>query len=503
MHRRIREACRLHPTRVALVEGPKQTTYHELWSRSGVVARSLKSMKLKRGEVVAVFGEKTAEFAAVQLGVWRAGLACVTLMPQLPAKELEHYVVDSRAKMVVANTLALNNHRTVSPKVLLEKEPRADDPDVHAGTEDMACLFYTSGTSALPKGVVTTHGALQAMTKGMVQAWEWTANDRILHFLPLHHVHGAINKLLTPLSVGAQVEFVHFEPESMLKRLVDANTAPTIFMGVPTIYAKMIEYAHAANIEHLPEMKTLVRAFVCGSAALPVPQFESFRALSGHRILERWGMSEVGMGLSNPYRPEEKRIPGYVGKEMPGIQVKIVDLDSAVAGKGDLQALPPDTPGDLIVRGASVFKMYWGAAAPKTATEFTPDGWFITGDVAVYDSQVDSYKILGRKSVDVIKSGGYKISALEIERDLLSSTYFSEAVVLGIPDDTWGEVVAAMVVLKKNHRQPEIKIDEQFIKILAGKTLATYKVPRKVLIVEDIPKNAMGKVNKKALRSLF
>lgn len=519
-------AARRHASRTAIVEAThshshhhQQTsyTYADLLRKSSVAKANLQRLGVKKGDRVCVFGEKTADYTAIHWGLWRLGAAPVTLLPSYPAKELEYYVMDADAKLVVASdshkaeeivTCTPGHHlknkvKIQTPKQLLNSTNPSDftdsaDHDVHVSSADMACLVYTSGSTSHPKGVVTTHGAMHAMIDGMVKAWEWTENDHILHFLPLHHIHGFVNKLWTPLSVGAKVEFVDFEPEQCLRRLNsdDETQHPTVFMGVPTIYAKLVERWEKdgqPDLEHLAKL----RLFVCGSAPLPVQLFDKFQRIAKEPILERWGMTELGMGLGNPIRPLENRHAGHVGLPFPGIEVKIADLDADPEGKVLLGA---DKQGDLLVRGESVFKTYWGKAAKLTAAEFTKDGFFKTGDVALFDSALNSYKIVGRKSVDIIKSGGYKISALEVERAILECPDVDEVAVLGIPDDVWGEAVVAIVVPKKNSG---VKVDEQFIKEFTAKHLVKYKIPRHVLVMDAIPKNAMGKFNKKTLKHLF
>jgi malonyl-CoA/methylmalonyl-CoA synthetase len=232
-----------------------------------------------------------------------------------------------------------------------------------------------------------------------------------LHFLPLHHVHGAFNMLLTPLAVGARVDFCAFEPLAVWERLCGgggAGETPTVFMGVPTAYSKLLECFDPARHSGARRL----RLFVCGSAPLPAPLFERFEAATTHRILERWGMTEVGMGLSNPYEPASRRLPGFVGLPMPGVQARL-ELD-------DGGPPPAGEPGNLLVRGPQVFSRYWGRDPEQTRREeFREGGWFRTGDVALYDPALDSYKIVGRASVDIIKVAGYKVSAVDVERELL------------------------------------------------------------------------------------
>jgi malonyl-CoA/methylmalonyl-CoA synthetase len=530
MNNLIIQAAKRFANRIAIVDhfptvhNNKTITYQELFRQSTIAKEHLKKLGLKKNDKVCLFGEKTSDYCAIQLGIWRLGGCVVTLLPSYPPKELEYYVQDSECQFVIATDVhkaaqcvvnykshhaKSNQVHVVSPKQLLFATHHHEhtlhewedaEHDRVNKDEDAASLIYTSGSTSQPKGVVTTHGALKAMVNGMIKSWEWTENDHILHFLPLHHVHGAVNKLLTPLSVGAKVEFVDFDSKHILERLdnPDSEKRPTVFMGVPTIYAKLIEQWEEDDRPHLKNLPNL-RLFVCGSAPLPVHLFQRFQEISKQPILERYGMTEIGMALSNPLSPTSGRLPGYVGLPMPGVEVKIVDLDVDPEGGRKLEA---NTPGDLLVRGDSVFSTYWGKAAPFTKSEFTKDGFFKTGDVAIYDSNVNSYKIVGRKSVDIIKSGGYKISALEIERTLLECKEIDECAVLGVPDPVWGETVATIVVPRIQVGN-ESKVTEKYVQDFARENMANYKVPRQVLIMKSIPKNAMGKVNKKQLRSMF
>jgi len=350
-----------------------------------------------------------------------------------------------------------------------------------------AMIVFTSGTTSKPKGAVTTHGNIAAQIETLIAAWEWQADDAIPLFLPLHHVHGIINVLSCALWVGATV---HAMPKLDLTALCAQVAADTfsVFMAVPTIYVKLIDHLETLEdqgVEAICEGFANMRLNVSGSAACPVEVFEEWRDLTGQMLLERYGMTEIGMALSNPYRGERR--PGYVGQALPDVTVQLVDEEGEiVTGEG--------TPGEIRIQSPTVFLEYWGNRE-ATADSFS-DGWFCTGDIAVIEDGY--YRIMGRSSVDIIKSGGYKLSALEIENTLLAHPQIAEVAVVGIKDRTWGEAVAAAVALKGD--------DDMTLDALKGwcdGKLSSYKVPKQLRVVDALPRNAMGKVVKPSLKPLF
>ena len=297
-------------------------------------------------------------------------------------------------------------------------------------------ILYTSGTTSRPKGVVTTHANITAQIMSLVEAWEWSADDRIVLCLPLHHVHGIINVVSCALWSGATCEMLpRFDANAVWERI--ASGGLTLFMAVPTIYVKLIAAWDAASPERraaLSQACAKLRLMVSGSAALPVSTLERWKEISGHTLLERYGMTEIGMALSNPLRGE--RVPGSVGTPLPSVEVQLVGENG--------EPVAPGTPGEIEVRGPSVFAEYWGK--PDATRDAFRDGWFRTGDTAVVENGV--YRILGRTNIDILKTGGHKVSALEIEEALREHPAVAECAVVGVPDPEWGERVAAAVVLK-------------------------------------------------------
>ena len=348
-------------------------------------------------------------------------------------------------------------------------------------------IIYTSGTTAEPKGVVSTHSNVKAQIGSMTAAWKWSGEDSILNVLPLHHLHGILNVLLCSLWSGARCEMAEgFSARATWERFMKKDL--TLFMGVPTIYSRLAdlwEGAGGGERRRMSESLRGLRLMVSGSAALPAPVFEKWREISGHALLERYGMTEIGMALSNPLYGE--RIAGSVGFAMPGVEVEIFGEDGAPAAAGE--------PGEIGVRGGGVFLEYWGKPA-ETRAAFR-GGWFMTGDVAVRDPD-GFHRILGRRSVDIIKSGGYKISALEVEAALSGHPAVGECAVVGIPDPDRGEKVCAAVVAKNGCSVEAAELGDW-----ASRSLAPYKLPRRIALVASLPRNSMGKVVKKEMGKFF
>ena len=343
------------------------------------------------------------------------------------------------------------------------------------GPDRRALIVYTSGTTGRPKGVVSTHGNVEAQVSSLVTAWEWTARDRTLLVLPLHHVHGIINVVWSAVAVGATLEMLpQFDAERTWERLASGEI--TVFTAVPTIYRRLIQSWEAApaNVrEQRSEGSRRARLMMSGSAALPVSLLERWRDITGQTLLERYGMTELGMALSNPLRGERR--PGHVGRPLPLVETRLVDSE-------------------LEVRGPNVFREYWGRPE-ETAAAFH-DGWFRTGDVAVEED--GSYRLLGRISVDIIKTGGYKVSALEIEEVVREHPAVADCAVVGCEDEEWGERVCAAVEIRAGQT-----LDLGALQNWTRPRLAPYKIPRVLRCVDALPRNAMGKVVKPEVKRIF
>jgi acyl-CoA synthetase (AMP-forming)/AMP-acid ligase II len=349
--------------------------------------------------------------------------------------------------------------------------------------DDVALLIYTSGTTGKSKGVALSHRALEENTRAMMDLWHFSADDRLVLALPLFHVHGLCLGVAGALLTGFTLLLEErFDAERVVEAF--ANEGATAFMGVPTMYVRLLEHldAHPEAAEALRK----ARLFTAGSAPLPAADFAAFREKTGHAILERYGMTETLFTLSNPHDGERR--PGTVGLPVPGCSVRLVDDEGRDAREGE--------PGEIHVKGHGLMSGYWGRKA-DTAAAFR-DGWFLTGDVACRDA--DGYvTILGRKSVDVIKSGGYKISAREIEDVLRRHPAVKDAAVVGLPDRVWGQRIAAAVVLIEPRNEEAAKRACEEIAAFAASRLADFKKPRDLRAVTELPRNALGKVQKHLL----
>jgi malonyl-CoA/methylmalonyl-CoA synthetase len=431
-------------------------------------------------------------WVAMQWGIWRAGGIAVPLPLDFPRSELEYFIDNSKASTCVFDSLAAS---LVSPIAAargiralsydqLSVRQAAELPDITS--ERRAMILYTSGTTSRPKGVVTTHANIAAQVMSLVEAWEWSASDRIVLCLPLHHVHGIINVVSCGLRVGATCQMLpRFDADSVWDTI--AGGGVTLFMAVPTVYAKLIyawEMAAPDRRARLSQACAKLRLMVSGSATLPVSTLQRWKEISGHTLLERYGMTEIGMALSNPLRGE--RVPGSVGKPLPSVEVQLIGENG--------EPVPPGTPGEIEVRGPSVFAEYWDK--PDATREAFRDGWFRTGDTAVVENGV--YRILGRTNIEIFKTGGHKVSALEIEETLREHPAVAECAVVGVPDPEWGERVAAAIVLNDGNA-----LDLPSLRTWGREWLAAYKLPSRLLLLDALPRTAMGKVIKPAVVALF
>lgn len=476
--------------RTAIVADGDRYSYSKLLQASARIATALLEGTRDLNEArVAFLVPPSFDYVSIQWGIWRAGGVAVPLCPDHPEPELEYSISDSQAAIVVAHPVYASSLEPIAAKRKL-RFLRTNDfcdaanvalPEVESSRR--ALMLYTSGTTGKPKGVVSTHEIIAAQIQSLVQAWEWSENDHILNVLPLHHIHGVINVLGCALWSGATWETLpKFDADAVWTRIGDGDL--TLFMAVPTVYARLIAAYEKASPDMQERMRggcPKLRLMVSGSAALPVATLEKWREISGHTLLERYGMSEIGMAISNPLHGERR--PGCIGVPLPDVQVRVVDEGNTITQES--------TPGEIQIKGPNVFREYWQREA-ATAEAFTKDGWFKTGDVVVRENGY--YRILGRDSIDIIKTGGYKVSALEIEEILLKHAAISECAVVGVPDDEWGQRVAAVVVLA-----PGETLDLSTLRSWCKERLARYKIPTWLHVARALPRNAMGKVTKPAL----
>ena len=487
----------LHSGHTAVVDAQGSFSYGDLLDASSRVAAALLSGRDDLAEERVVFLLRPGfPWVAVQWGVWRAGGIAVPLPVNSTRPELEYFIDDAAASTLICDAPGASLLSPIAKvrgirELLYDQLPARQTPELtdiglNISEERRAMILYTSGTSNRPKGVVTNHSNITTQITSLVEAWEWSASDEVLLCLPLHHVHGIINVVSCALWTGATCRMLpRFDANEVWDCIAHLNV--TLFMAVPTIYVKLIAAWDASSPERrelLSRACSRLRLMVSGSAALPVSTLQRWKEISGHTLLERYGMTEIGMALSNPLHGA--RVPGSVGRPLPDVEVRLVGEGGAPVAQG--------AAGEIEVRGPTVFTEYWGKSEATRAA--FRDGWFRTGDMAVLDNGV--YRILGRTNIDILKTGGHKVSALEIEEALREHPAVAECAVVGLPDDEWGERIAAAVVLKEGNA-----LDLPTLRTWARTSLAPHKLPSRLLVVETLPRNAMGKVIKTSVVALF
>ncbi|KAK1362898.1 malonate--CoA ligase [Heracleum sosnowskyi] len=511
--------------RVAIRADKKSYTYFQLVSSACKISQQLFTSYGKTvdgtaehlgGARVGIVAKPSAEFVAGVLATWFSGGVAVPLALSYPEAELLHVMNDSDVSMVLStedHQELMKNiadkktaHFSLIPSVPSSETTRngtsqagetdnIENSDKITG-EDPAMILYTSGTTGKPKGVVHTHKSILAQVQILSKAWEYTSSDQFLNCLPLHLYAGSAVEFMPKFSVrGIWQRWCESYPKDGTR----ANDAITVFTGVPTMYSRLIQ-----GYENMdPEAKVAsasaarqLRLMMSGSSALPLPVMQQWETITGHRLLERYGMTEFVMGISNPLKGLRKG--GTVGNPLPGVQTKILGEDDDAGN--------PTGVGELCIKSPSLFKEYWNLPE-VTRSSFTDDHFFKTGDAVTIDE--DGYfVILGRNSADIMKVGGYKLSALEIEATLLDHPSVSECCVLGLMDKTYGEIVCAIIVpeaeVKRKREEkmmPALSLEE--LSTWAKEKLAPYKIPTRLILWDSIPRNAMGKVNKKELKNVL
>ena len=486
------ERATLFNNRTAIICKGKSYTYGQLLEASKNVAFALLNGKKDlNGARIAYLVPSGFEYVCIQWGIWRAGGIAVPLCEKHPLSSIEYVLNDTQASVTIyaqefesflTPLFSIFEMRSMPLEHLEDRNGNLPSIDLARS----AMILYTSGTTGSPKGVVTTHHNIQNQITSLTNSWAWNENDHILNVLPMHHLHGILNITSCALWVGACCEFLpKFSAEAVFS--IFSKKQVNVFMAVPTIYFKLIAYWKGlSEVEQVSISNHLkkFRLMVSGSAALPVSVLEEWEHISGHTLLERYGMTEIGMAISNPYTGERK--PGHIGQALQGVDVRLRNENNEPVKEG--------VAGEIQVKGPNVFKEYW-KRPEETNAAFTADGWFKTGDIALYKD--GSYKILGRNSIDIIKSGGYKISALEIEEVLRTHPKIKDCGVVGIPDLEWGEVIGASLILESK------TLDLDQLKEWLKDKLPVYKVPRTYIFQEDLPRNVMGKVTKQQLKVLF
>lgn len=479
------------PDAIAIVEESRSWTRGQLQELAGRIHGALQGLGAEPGAPVCVIAEKSVQAFATYLACLRGGYAFFPINAGYTDSEIEYLVGDAGPKVVVgdperasglgklakARGAAFATLTGEGTGNLIDAAETASAPEPYPATDKTwAALLYTSGTTGKPKGAVLSHGNLEANVRALIEAWKFTEADTILHVLPIFHVHGLFVAGNIGMLTGARLIWRRaFDPVDVLRRLKDA----TAFMGVPTLYTRLLAQPGLS-----PEAVKTIRLFVSGSAPLDPVTFQAFRERTGHAILERYGMTETNMLVSNPYDGE--RVAGSVGYPLPGIQLRL-RAEGAEPPQGEV--------GTVQVKGPNVFQGYLNAPE-KTAAAFTEDGFFVTGDLG-YLTEDGRLYLVGRQS-DMIISGGYNVYPTEVEAALIDLEGVAEAAVFGLKHPDFGEAVAAAVCPRPGHALQEADLIKA-----ARKRLAGYKTPKRVFLLEALPRNAMGKTDRKALRAQF
>ncbi|HUI26801.1 MAG TPA: AMP-binding protein [Candidatus Kryptonia bacterium] len=462
-------------------------SFGELMERVRDAASSMSALGVKPGDRVAVGLANSPELMVVVLGVLESGGICVPLNPAYTGEEAGFIVSDSGARTVIcegALARALRQQRLNSVQIVEGLGgQKGNRGSVERTGEDPALIMYTSGTTGRPKGAVLSSRALLSNLRTVRDAWRWTARDRLLLTLPCFHLHGLALGILGSLLVGCEIVLRPRFVAEEIPVLIAGHRA-TLFFGVPTMYNRLV--ALPENSSRGYDLSSM-RLWVSGSAPLTAATFERFRGRFGHAILERFGMSEGGFMIAAPY--DEPRRPGVVGRPLPEIEVRIVDPEAADAGQ--LRDVADGEQGELVIRGPNLFSGYWNRP-DETARAFVA-GYFRSGDLAVRDPD-GMIRITGRSSVDIIKTRGFKISAVEIENQLQSHPGVREVAVVGVPDPDQGERVVAVLTIA-----PDGDVTAESLRAFASERLAPHKIPAEFRFVAEIPSTGPGKFSKRRI----
>jgi len=445
--------------------GDRKLTRDELRTLAESVAGGLHSGGVKAGDRVALYAANSLEWVIAYLGVQRAGACAVMMNPDYHSAEAEHILRDSEPMLIIADGPRAAIARKLGARVLdVEDLPRGDVPPMPALTpESPAAILYTSGTTGRPKGAVLDHGNFLAQGRGALEVWRWTSRDVLVHALPLFHLHGLGMGLHGTLLSGGCAILIPFTPENVVRQLTRGGT---MFFGVPSMYQRLCDW-----LEEHPTDLSQVRVFVCGSAPLPPALFERCERLLGQPPVERYGITEGGIVVTNPY--DGPRQPGRVGYPFPGVEVRLGELD------------------EVLLKGGQVFQGYW-RNAKATEESFTPDGFFKTGDVGQIAEDL-TLAIRGRIK-ELIITGGFNVYPREVELVLEAHPAVQEVAVAGLPSEKWGEEVTAFVVPSGS-----APLVESELIAFAQERLASYKCPKRVITLDRLPRNAMGKVQRSEL----
>ena len=473
-----------------VVPGGPVIGYERLAGDAARIANVLVAAGCRPGDRVAVQVDKPWQVLPLYLGSLRAGMTYLPLNSAYQRSELDYFFGDAQPRLIVCSADRLGVVETIARGAtvltldatggeLYDRAALASDAfdTVARSPDDLAAIVYTSGTTGRSKGAMLTHRNLASNALTLVSIWGFTRGDVLLHALPVYHVHGLFVALHCALLSASRVLWL---PKFDAREVFELLPRATVMMGVPTFYARLL-----ADPAFDRNACTNIRLFIAGSAPLLPETFRAFEARTGHRILERYGMTETGMNTSNPLAGERK--PGTVGPPLPGVSIRVVDSEG--------RTCPTGAVGDIEVKGSNVTPGYW-RQPDKTSESFTADGWFRTGDVGTQDDE--GYVSIVGRAKDLIITGGLNVYPKEIEERLDALPGVDESAVVGVPDPDFGEAVVAVVVARQGHALTESGI----IAALKGE-IAGFKVPKRVFFVTDLPRNAMGKVQKNLLREKF
>ncbi|MBS3649821.1 malonyl-CoA synthase [Pseudaminobacter sp. 19-2017] len=469
-------------------------TYGDMLALSGRLASTLVAPGAKPGDRVAVQVEKSPQAFMLYLACLRAGLVYLPLNTAYTLTELDYFVGDAEPRVVIGSPRAAEGIRKLAEShgalfetldehgggTLTEKAAKADKEfaDVARGPDDLAAILYTSGTTGRSKGAMLSHDNLLSNALTLREYWRFTSSDRLIHALPIYHTHGLFVAGNVILTSGASMFFL---PKFDAGQILSLMSRATSMMGVPTFYVRLLQHPGLDR-----EIAAGMRLFVSGSAPLLADTHRDFRERTGHAILERYGMTETNMNTSNPYSGE--RTAGTVGLPLPGVELRVVDPEGG-------STMPTGQTGMIEVRGPNVFKGYW-RMPEKTRAEFREDGFFITGDLGTIDAR--GYVTIVGRGKDLVISGGFNIYPKEVETEIDQLPGVVESAVIGLPHPDFGEGVTAIVV-----RQKGADLDERTVVASLSDTLARYKQPKRVIFVDELPRNTMGKVQKNVLRETY
>jgi malonyl-CoA/methylmalonyl-CoA synthetase len=477
-------------------------SWRDLDRATAMMANLLASLKLPEGARIAVQVEKSVEALVLYLATLRAGYVFLPLNTAYQSAEIEYFIGNAEPAVVVCspksfgwvskiafkagtqNVFTLGDDRTGS---LLERAAHCSDQHtvVHRSADDLAAILYTSGTTGRSKGAMLTHGNMLSNARVLKDYWGWKPGDVLIHALPIFHVHGLFVAVHGALLNGSKMIWMaRFDPKRVLEKMPEA----TVFMGVPTLYVRLLAEPGLTR-----NAVRNMRLFIAGSAPLLIETFDEWKDRTGHTILERYGMSETAMLTSNPYAPDprygnqDERRGGTVGFPLPGVSLRVQGDEGKPLATGEI--------GGIQVKGPNVFKGYW-RMPEKTREEFTADGYFKTGDVGKVDAR--GYVTIVGRSKDLIISGGYNVYPAEIEGYINELPGVAESAVVGVPDADFGEVGVAVVIAKSG-----ATLDPAAILLQLKAMLANFKIPKRCFVVDELPRNTMGKVQKNILRAQY